>query len=129
MELLSNILVEEQNKTLHDLLDEPVRVHWVKIIIDNDSNKNPVNTFPYPFMITPALEKNSFIGSSGVPITPFICLACQQCFRNRRNLRVHVARRHLGVRNFLCAVCGKAYALKNDLRRHMIRSCHVHIAM
>jgi len=54
----------------------------------------------------------------------FSCTECVASFRNRKSLKDHVVKQHIGVKNFSCDECGKEFYGKNNLRMHM----RIHVA-
>jgi hypothetical protein len=48
-----------------------------------------------------------------------ICESCGASFAGKRNLRTHIERSHLNIRNFACDVCGKSFYAKSFLGKHV----------
>lgn len=50
----------------------------------------------------------------------YVCTICSKRFRNRKDLRDHVAEVHKDVNNTLCKLCMKNFTSMNSLKRHML---------
>ena len=56
----------------------------------------------------------------------YTCDSCHKSFNKKTNLKRHVDRDHLNIKNFLCSDCGKAFAEKAKLTIHTL-SVHKNI--